>query len=366
METSTSRVPSLDGLRAFSILCVLWGHAAGTAGFPIRWSLDGALGVHIFFVISGFIITLLLLQEEQNRGAISLTGFYLRRAVRILPAYWVYLSVVALLGWRGAFPFSFAGNILPSLTFTMGFGFWRAPVIWQTAHTWSLAIEEQFYLVWPPMLVLLGRRWRLLAAALVAGLGPAGRWWIYQHPQQWGLIWTIVGNADMLGWGCALAIVREDYPDLLAKVVAWRPWLARLACVAVIEFAPWYFWKSFVRKYPPFSTNVLAYSAQAAAVAFLIASLTQVRRGILYRMLNLLWVAGIGVLSYSLYLWQELFLARPTHPPMWNRWPANLLCAVAAALASYFLIERPIRSAFRNRTRLTRMPMPNDNSLAEK
>jgi peptidoglycan/LPS O-acetylase OafA/YrhL len=345
-----SRIPSLDGLRAFSILSVLWAHSAGTRGFPVRFSLDSILGVRIFFVISGFIITTLLLKEERDSGTISLAGFYQRRAARILPALWLYLAVVSLLGLWNVFPFHFDSDLLQPITFTMGF-FHRTPA-WEIRHTWSLSIEEQFYLVWPMILVCSPglKRLRLIFIGLLVLAGPVLRCWIYQHPKSEVLNWMIVGHVDVLAWGCLVAILRMDFPCAVQRIINWRPAIARVLALLVIQFAPWYWHRAMVRKFPPLSTNALSISFQAGAIAFLILSLTERRRGFLYGLLNLKAVSALGTISYGLYLWQQLFLADSDR--WWNHWPVNLVFSLLAAMACYFLVEEPIR-AMAHRSRLS-------------
>jgi peptidoglycan/LPS O-acetylase OafA/YrhL len=332
-----------------AIVCVLSNHAEGTRGFPFHWALDGSLGVRIFFIISGFIITWLMLQEEHRSGAVSLKGFYRRRAARILPAYWIYLLVIATLGAFKFFLFNFAGDILRPLTFSLGLTCWPPHIAWQVAHTWSLAIEEQFYLIWPLLFVLLPKQLRVYAPVAVVIAGPISRCLIYLYPTHWGLNWTIVGNADMLAWGGLLALLRAAHPNVLTKIISWRPALARLVAIIVVQFAPWYCWRAFVKNEPWLSTNALSYSVQSMAIAYLIASLIEIRSGWLYRFLNLPVIIAVGVLSYSLYLWQQLFFDGGNALGFANRWPINLVCVFAAATASYFVIERPSRLLLRGR-----------------
>jgi len=143
------RLPSLDGWRALSILMVLGAHTTHTTGFPeelrplFLWVFDGALGVRFFFCISGFLITYLMLQEAERTGRMSLRDFYVRRTLRILPVYFLYLAV--LLGLQCTTPLKLtAGEWAASLTFTADF----ASGQWLNGHLWSLAVEEQFYLLW--------------------------------------------------------------------------------------------------------------------------------------------------------------------------------------------------------------------------
>jgi peptidoglycan/LPS O-acetylase OafA/YrhL len=133
---STARVPCLDGLRALSIGLVLSGHLVGTRGFPVipRWLLppffNGSLGVTVFFVISGFLITGLLAREVDQRGGVDFRQFYLRRALRIFPAYYTLLAVVLLLRALGAVSVS-GTELLAAFTYTRNFVPQGA---WHTGH----------------------------------------------------------------------------------------------------------------------------------------------------------------------------------------------------------------------------------------
>lgn len=168
------RRPGLDGLRGIAVLLVLWNHTAlpysGTAG---------TVGVVAFFVLSGFLITRLLLEEWDRREQVSLSRFYVRRALRLVPAMVVYLALTAVVAVRYGEPLSqlvWAGLYLTNIVRSFG------EFITLTPHTWSLAMEEQFYLVWPVLLILLVSRLRLgrrglagfLVLAIVVSL--AYRW----------------------------------------------------------------------------------------------------------------------------------------------------------------------------------------------
>src|SRR5258708_33942090 len=148
MEVRSGRVPSLDGLRALSIALVLISHLVGTRGFIVPQAIGrffslGELGVRVFFVISGFLITSLLLEELESEGRISLIRFYFRRTMRILPPYFTLILAVVLLeaaGWITLAP----KDKLHALTYTSNYYPERS---WYLGHTWSLAVEQQFYLM---------------------------------------------------------------------------------------------------------------------------------------------------------------------------------------------------------------------------
>src|SRR5262245_26497608 len=167
------RIPSLDGLRAISIAFVFLGHLAGTRGFPIGTAPGNALntaelGVHVFFVISGYLITGLLLQEVARHGRIDVPRFYLRRTLRIFPPYYALLAVLFVADLAGLVPLH-DHDVLRAMTYTSNYDPNRS---WFVGHTWSLSVEEQFYLLWPAVVLLLRPRRAVVAAAAVVVLVP--------------------------------------------------------------------------------------------------------------------------------------------------------------------------------------------------
>ena len=153
------QIPGLDGIRALSISLVLFAHLADGV---TAWSRYGDFGVESFFVLSGFLITWLLCAQEDKRGAISVPSFYARRALRILPPAFLYIACVSALGAGGL------AEVAPNEPFYCLF-FVRnlMPNGGQLSHFWSLAIEEQFYLIWPLLFLLLrsDKRRIILAAS---------------------------------------------------------------------------------------------------------------------------------------------------------------------------------------------------------
>lgn len=241
------RFGSLDGLRALSILAVVWHHTA-PAGLPTALAHAGANGVTLFFAISGFLITSLLLAERARTGGVDLRAFYIRRALRIFPLYYlvlaVYVVVVALLERdalaRQAFfhhlPYfaSYTSNLFVALEGRTIFYF-----------AWSLATEEQFYLLWPPLLVWAGvarAAWPLglLAGATLAGglLGVAGLAAVplallagalmamaLRHPRGWAVLQPLLGTpAAPLAWALVL---------VAAAMAGWAP-LVHLAATGLV------------------------------------------------------------------------------------------------------------------------------------
>jgi peptidoglycan/LPS O-acetylase OafA/YrhL len=151
-----SRIPGLDGLRAIAVIAVVWHHAhPGFSGVPL--SRHGFLGVDVFFVLSGFLITTLLIQEKKLTGHISLTSFYVRRSLRIFPLYYAVLAAMAIFfsaSKKSANASAFFNELPWHVTYLSNWISSKSMM----ALTWSLSTEEQFYLVWPPVFAWLGIR----------------------------------------------------------------------------------------------------------------------------------------------------------------------------------------------------------------
>ncbi len=221
-------------------------------------------------------------------------------------------------------------------------------------------IEEHFYLVWPVAFLLLAtRRRRLVALSAVLILVPLFRLWLYSHPTKIWLTITIFAQADMIGWGCMLAILWHSSRGMIQSIVKWRPAIGRIAALAAIHWSPAYFTLALGRD--PSRGFPIAMSLQAAAIAYLIASLVEVD-GLVRRALNCAPVIWVGVLSYSLYIWQQMFLGNASGQwRWWERPPQNLLCVFVVASCSYYLVERPL---FRFK-RPAAAPLPRIESLAD-
>lgn len=321
------RIPSLDGLRALAVATVFYGHLAGTVGayreslFRITGDI-GNVGVRAFFVMSGFLITTLLLRERERNGTISLKAFYTRRAMRLLPVFYAFLALAAVLtrlhilhipGW----------DFLQSGVFVTNF----FDVDWNLGHFWSLAIEEQFYLVWPAILLLAGARRATrfsVVAFLITPMLHVVAFKLGSEP--WARFFLSV---NALAIGCALAGLRpwlhenSAYMRVLASPLVWP-----------VVFSVWLvsMWNGHL------SYVGAAYSS--FALAFIIDRVSTFPTG-LASVLNFRPVVFVGAISYSLYVWQQLFLDRYSHSPM-ARFPLNLILAVTCALASYYAIEKPI------------------------
>ena len=336
-QPQIQRIPSLDGLRATSILLVVLGHALthGVAPAPLKALaplFSAELGVMIFFVISGYLITTLL-ADEMARGVASLPRFYARRFVRLAPAQLVFVGAMFLL--TGVTPLHLSAcQFATALTYTKNY----ACRGWVDAHLWSLSVEEQFYLLWPAALVFLPRRWAVRFAVFLLLLAPVTRAAEY-HLGHRAYYW-LLANTDALMIGCLAALYANA--GVLSRLTAWRPGGGRFFAV-LLALVPVFLSKSQIFG----AADVLiGQTLQALAAAYLILSFTKVREGLTYRLLNTGPVRALGLISYSLYLWQQLFFATPADfgglsSPL-LAFPVNVLAALALAVLSYSLVERPL------------------------
>ncbi len=326
-------LPSLDGLRAISISLVLLGHVSRTRGFI---SVDLGIGdyshlaVVVFFVISGFLITRLMLLERTRNGQVSLKRFYARRALRLFPAMYTYVACVCIL-WAFGVLHLHARDIWHAVTYTVNFLPNRGKAI---GHLWSLSNEEQFYLLWPCTFLLLGPRRSAWVAAGTILFGPIARAcaWLFLRHTPYGDLPMFPMVADSIAIGC-----------LLANISGWleqKNWYLRL-------FRPAYSIALLllllaVNRYMDYTiVSVFGSSVIIVCLAILIHRCVYRPNDWVGRVLNWKPVVFVGALSYSLYLWQQLFLNRESSAWI-NVFPQNLVLAIATALASYYLLEKPL------------------------
>lgn len=330
----SGRIPSIDGLRGVSIALVLAAHLVQTRGFRHapgieHWARSAAVGVQIFFAISGFLITLLLLRE-QARGGISLRGFYFRRVLRIVPAYVAFLLGVALLQATGHAHLG-RQDWLAAVTYTVNFLPQRA---WEIGHVWSLSIEEHFYLVWPLVLTMLaGRQARNVLVGYLAA-APMVRIAIrFLSPQHLAMVneWTFTAM-DTIAAGCLLALWVQDTrsADLARRYERVLLPLAAAGLIGSIALGERF---TLYRATAGYSINALCITAILAGVTYRPESWVG-------RVCNWKPLCALGALSYSLYLWQQIFL-NPKSGAAFTSWPLNLPLALAAAVLCHLLIERP-------------------------
>jgi len=337
-------LPALLGLRGIAALAVLLYHLHYLAKLPLPPQLrfiatHFGLGVRLFFVLSGFLITSLLLREQQRRGDIDWQAFVLRRSLRIWPALYAYLLVMLLLSQAGVLAIS-PGQFIAAGTFTWNYAsIWiregTSQGSWFLGHLWTLALEQQFYLAWPLAIVALGWRRAGRLALVVPLLLPLLRvLWYFAVPAQRGLLGMMFHTAiDSILIGCAFALHQKQ----IRRWMASCRWAFPTALLFVLLISPMI--ASVVRPY----RITVGFGLDAVGCGLLILAarepLTAGAR-LWASFLSRPWLVWLGTISYGLYLWQQPFLTS------WNttfsgRLPLSLLAILACALISFHWIEMP-------------------------
>jgi peptidoglycan/LPS O-acetylase OafA/YrhL len=328
------RIPSLDGFRAISIILVLFAHGRFSVGFPKQFSgiaQYGAVGVTIFFVISGFLITTLLLNEEVETGYINRKDFYIRRAFRILPVFLLYILLIAL--WRSVEDIHISNvNILRALTFTVNFYPNWGP--WFTSHIWSLSVEEQFYLIWPTIFILFRKHLKTVLCLFIMYsciIRP-----ISNRIPDYNIFtlapYFIVSDSIMIG---ALgAIILFENPGLIDRKMFSSRILKLVAIGTIVLFVYCIYNKKLSIISTPFGNTFISVS-----ILFLLLSYIKPSGSLVYKLLNNKIVVHVGILSYSMYIWQQFFIRGPNHY-IWRVFPYNMIVIYIVSLASYYLWER--------------------------
>ena len=344
------RLPQLDGLRAVAIVGVVAHHLLPLGPY---WPNTGYLGVSLFFVLSGFLITRILLDARQRiaDGESTRTRqvgvFYIRRAMRIFPVYFVTLGVLLLIGFpRVGERWIWHATYLSNWFFTV-----NHPAGGMDRHLWSLSVEEQFYLVWPLWILLSPRRLLVPGLVVAALMGPLWRGaiafyfagpdyvHIWTYPGAWSE-WPTPANLDLLAGGGLLA-------------AAWgraRPWwlwtvfLVSLPAVVMVcywqvtpEVEPWWLW-------------LLTFNSSAVAICFVgvVGLVALGLPGVFGKALSAKPVVFIGTISYAMYLFHVFMGAAArailpeSNPAGWAVGLLGTALTIGLASVSWFVLERPI------------------------
>ena len=374
--TGLSHQRSLDGVRGIAVLSVVMAHAQALIfGRPLLGWLDfsgGFLGVDIFFVLSGFLITSLLLQEHETTGTIGLRNFYIRRALRLLPALVLLLAAmliysrVVLSAEIARQTLRFAGVVILYITN------WARAFEWiqgsdLLGHLWSLAVEEQFYILWPPLLLILlrlripRRALVILIAGLIVLVAIRRMDLLIQGGITQGRIYLGSDTrADSLLVGCLVAILHgwRMLPDgKLFRV------LLRTATVIALPVLFIYFFDAFaIRSYTFFTIGL---TVVAFAVGVVILQAMQSPPNALLFVLENGFLVYVGKISYGLYLWHFFAIEITLGLSVGNL--TKLLLSLSAlfgiAAASFYCIERPFLNLKKRFTSGTQKPSGTSKSI---
>jgi peptidoglycan/LPS O-acetylase OafA/YrhL len=364
------RWPALDGVRALAVISVFLLHN------HIWLSLhNGGYGVVIFFVLSGFLITTVLLREHHRSGTIRLFRFWSRRLARLYPALVVMVATsatYAALSHRADLPgyrhldtaVNIGRSVVPPLFYVTNLFLPQHHYFGGHVHTWSLAVEEQFYVVLPIVLVVIlkrrhAREWVLYGAATLAigcqvwrfllyryaytdHVMDASRWWYPRYVR----VLIDVDGSDALLWGVLLA------------AIIWYAVSHSRVVEAISHLAPMGFgyvaWVIILAPRQVYGSMYLPNVAFAAACAVLIGGLVLRPSQPLARMLGTSPLVWMGKLSYSFYLWHFLIIRAFISNTQFGLAPPavtllRFLLSLGAASVSYFLVEQPFRAWFNAR-----------------
>lgn len=344
-----SYFPSLDGLRAISIIVVLCSHLRGRYSHilpAVVWDyfFAGNIGVYVFFCISGFLITSLLLKEKLASGNISLKNFYIRRFFRIIPVSILYLLLlfilnlildlnISLIAFAAAFFYII--NILSNSQ-------------WFTAHYWSLSVEEQFYIFFP-FLVKKGPDFAIRAIIIIEVALLTTR--VLHHysllPENiaFEVFRRVITNLDGVLLGALTAIL--VFKQIIKFELLYRfNLLIKIVCILAIPL----FGSNFIG-FAPINSSIAA-----ILICILILTCLVPTNDFIYRTLNWAPVKKIGVLSYSIYIFQQFFLVPPASTLQFDKlklpagqiynlffvyFPYNIFCLIIVAYLSYNYFEKP-------------------------
>lgn len=325
--------PELDGFRGLALLLVLVEHVmVWSLHVPGPWTHWGSAGVILFFGLSGFLITGLLCAERVRTGRVDLQAFWARRGLRIVPAMFVFLGVAALLKGAGLFGVKPLWRDFPvSVLFVRN---WAGDGA-ELQHLWTVALEQQFYVLWP--LLFAGLPWpRAKAAGGALFLGVIA----------WRTTAIITGR---YGWDSTPIYQRTDFrlDGLLGGCLLALAWHQGRLCLAWLRWASplWVLpallaWAGWGSNLPGGRTVFI--TGQVLLALLLLARLVALPDDAFAAACRWGWLRWLGRRSYSIYIWQQLFLAAKSPDWGWVRvFPLDVVFAFAAGLASYHWVELP-------------------------
>ena len=293
-------------------------------------NLLGDTGVRVFFVLSGFLITTLLITEHARTGRVDIFRFYVRRCFRIFPAFYLYLGVLLVLSVSGWITLR-SGDLAKAALYVVDYFPWNSTSNF-VRHIWSLSVEEQFYLIWPVTICVLGLRrakWVALASIVISP------------------VWRIA----VLHWFPVFNLTLPRRFDCISDALATG---CLLACL-----------HPFLATLDPYRRMLQSRWMHVLPIAVLLAAATSFHPHIYYgflesvmnlgialymhycifhppRILNIAMVRWLGLMSYSIYLWQQLFCA-PNEGLIRLAWYAAVPLTLGAASLSYYLVEHPMQ-----------------------
>ncbi len=345
-------IPSLNGLRAISIIMVICYHFYLGGYININNSFlkslshlvsNGALGVNIFFVISGFLITTLLVKEQNRNGSISLKHFYIRRGLRIFPAYYFLLFVYLVLEKFNYFNLSNA-DWFSVITYTKQF---FPTQVSEIVHLWSLSVEEIFYLVYPYIFIKYRKNIVYILYGLIL-LCTLDRFYVWSF-LNYNIGSSIFQTGDALLIGCIFSIKSTQILNLIENNKKKSILIFPLFFSSILVYN--YFNSTLLKVGAISGKHLLIFLRLSYTFLGSIGTITNIligfiiiysisKKNVWFSFLNNKFLNYIGTLSYSIYLWQNIFT---TNRPEMHNFSVGILIIfiLMSALFSHYIIERP-------------------------
>lgn len=335
---SLKKIPSLDGLRAVAVLLVIFHH------LHVPFFPEGR-GVLTFFVLSGFLITWMLLQESERTGNVSIRNFYIRRVLRIFPAFYFFLILSIAARWLTvAWPNrSLIYDYLSAFFYAINYRLAMTPHIVHTAqHTWALSVEEQFYLLWPCVFVAFHDKLRRLTYVLAAAIVLIN---IYRlvlyfgfHAREKWLTYSFDTRADHIFIGCLLAVLlKRGVGTWLWNWITARTWYSLVPLLLTIASIAISFHRGLAYRV------CVGFVLDPLLTAILLVQAISLGHSRLWGWLNWKATVYLGKISYGMFLYHMLanrlvIVLFGTHS-LWLRLPAVIAVSVLFGTCSYYLIE---------------------------
>lgn len=329
-------LPALDGIRALSVFIVILSHSEFGKGAP------GDLGVTAFFVLSGFLITWLLVREVTKTGKVSFKGFYMRRTLRIMPAFYAFMLFSIAMDYFMGDRWSL-GLLLSGLTYVINYynAFLGHPTT-SIAHAWSLAVEEQFYLIWPVAFLFLWRRGlRTAQITLCVVIGVVVLWRAFLYLKI-GVPASYVYNAfdtraDALALGCVVGL---SFQTQIFRDV--QSFLSRWVVAPLLTLGALYVSRQMIGSNYHYS---LGFTVDAILLAIFIVQLLALSTHPAWNWLNTKPVRFLGIISYPCYLYHAWGMSVGERvlgsAPHWIVFIAGYAATILFAVGSYYVIEKP-------------------------
>lgn len=322
-----SRIPSLDGLRAIFVLFVILGHSG--------WGAPSGLGVTGFFVLSGFLITYLLLKENDAKGEVSIKKFYIRRSLRIFPAYYAFLLFSFSLDYYKNDYWS-VDQAFSAITYVMNYyNAINGHPVSSIAHSWSLAVEEQFYLLWPFVFLFFARSKLMLFSLLASIVAWRSFAYLFVFNQQPHWIYNAFDTRfDSLLVGALVAFLlvknREGILASVNRLPCWFPLVLLFLAILSTKISIWHY--------------TIGLTIEALLLALAIIQIVVFSRHSLWSWLEWRAFVWLGILSYSMYLYHSwgITLGKKIVDISILNDIMGIVCTAILAAGSYYVVERPM------------------------